>query len=103
MACHEPERDKAIYVPTEGPFIDPANSAADFGIGREHRISMPRLEKAQHCLERLNMSWTEAEQAARIPERAEDRPDVGVRFGRGGGALGDANGLNGKFCECHVC
>lgn len=103
VALHESEFNKAIDVPTEGSFIDSANSTADLVVGSEHRVSVPRFEKAQHRLERLNMSWTETEQAASVSERAEDCPDVGFRCGRGGGALADAKGLNGKLCECHVC
>ena len=102
MTIHKAEFDKAIDVPAERSFIDAANSTADLGVGREYCVAMPRLEKAQHRLEGLNMSGTEAEQATCVSEGSEDSPDVGFGCGRGGGILADAQRLNGKFCECHV-
>jgi hypothetical protein len=101
VARDEAEFDELIDMSAKGPFVDPADAAADLDVRGEHRVTVPWPEKRQEGLKGLNVARFEPEHASSITKGAEYTPDVWRRVllvPVSNAATGDACR---KLIECH--
>lgn len=58
MALDESEFNEAVDVPAKCPFIDLTNKLVDRTVRHKNRLTMVRLQKAEHSLKCLHVTRT---------------------------------------------